>query len=51
MDHAGASRSLHAVRRLLGCATLVALLALAFATGSAQAQVQAPPPVAPDTTF
>jgi hypothetical protein len=49
MDFAGASRSLHAVCRLLGGAALVALLALAFATGSAHAQAQAPD--APDTTF
>jgi hypothetical protein len=49
MDFAGASRSLHAMCRLLGGAALVALLALAFATGPAHAQVQ--PPDAPDTTF
>jgi hypothetical protein len=43
MDCAGASRPLHAVRRLLGGATLVApLLALALASGSAQAQAPAP---------
>jgi hypothetical protein len=49
MDFAGASRSLHAVCRLLGGAALVALLALAFATGSAHAQAQ--PPDAPDMSF
>ena len=49
MDFAGASPSLHAVCRLLGGMALVALLALAFATGSAHAQAQAPS--APDTTF
>ena len=49
MDYAGASRSLHALCRLLGGAALVALLALTFATGSAHAQVQ--PPTTPDTTF
>jgi len=49
MDFAGASRSLHAVCRLLGGAALGALLALAFAAGSAHAQVQ--PPDVPDTTF
>lgn len=49
MDYAGASRTLRAVRRLLGGAALVALFALAFAAGSAHAQVQGP--AAPDTTF
>ncbi len=49
MDHAGTSRTLRAVRRLLGGVALVALFALAFAAGSAHAQVQAP--VAPGTTF
>jgi hypothetical protein len=49
MDHAGASRSLHAACRLLGAAALVALLAVTFATGSAHAQAQAP--AGPDTTF
>lgn len=49
MDHAATSRTLRAARRLLGGAALVALLALAFAAGSAHAQVQAPAP--PGTTF
>jgi hypothetical protein len=49
MDYAGASRSLHAVCRLLGAASLVALLAVTFATGAAHAQVQAP--AGPDATF
>jgi hypothetical protein len=48
MDLAGASRTVHALRRPLGVAILVALLALAFATGSAHAQVQAPPVDVPD---
>ena len=54
MDFAGASPTpLHAVRRLLGLAALVTLLALGLAAGSAHAQVSAPPwtpadPAAPD---
>ncbi len=50
MDYAGASRTLRAVRRLLAVTGLVALLALAFATVAAQAQIQAPPEV-PGQTF
>lgn len=47
MDYAGASRILRALRRLLGCAAPVALLALALAAGAARAQAPAPAPVTP----
>lgn len=48
MDFAGASpTTLHAVRRLLGLAALVALLALGLAAGSARAQVAATPSTPP----
>jgi hypothetical protein len=50
MDFAGESRSLHLARRLLAVATLVALLGLALASGSAHAQAVAPPDTAPDVT-
>jgi len=48
MDFAGASRDAHAVRRLLGHAALVALLALGLAAASARAQVAEPPIAPPD---
>lgn len=47
MDSAGASRTLHAVARLLVTAGIVALLALALGAGSARAQVSGPPLVPP----
>jgi hypothetical protein len=50
MDFAGASPTLHAVRRLLGLAALVALLALGLAASTARAQVEAPPVTAPNQT-
>jgi hypothetical protein len=49
MDIAGASRTLHALRRLLGLAAAV-LLALALAAGSARAQVATPPGTATNPT-
>jgi hypothetical protein len=50
MDFAGASGILHAARRLSGVAALVALLALAFVTTAAHAQVASPPDAAPGQT-
>lgn len=53
MDIAGASRTLHAVDRLLVAAVLAALLALLASTlapGAARAQVQAPSDTAPGVT-
>lgn len=47
MDIAGASRTLHAVDRLLATALLAALLASMLAPGAARAQLQAPPDTAP----
>lgn len=47
MHFAGASRTRHALDRLLAGAIGAALLALALAAGSAHAQVQAPPDTAP----
>ena len=47
MDSAGASRTLHAVTRLLVATGLVALLALALGAGTARAQVPGPSAVPP----
>jgi hypothetical protein len=50
MDFAGAPRTLHVAGRLVGALALVMLLALAFASVGAHAQVQAPAYDAPPQT-